>query len=777
MHEQTQVKRALGTRLAEVRQHVEQGWQHGRTAIARHVCQAFGLHDAAGRPQVAGCLKALRGLEQQGQLTLPPRRRPYGGTPQPRRLEAPVPAASGVPPQVEQVQGLQLVRVDSEAHYRLWNELLCREHPRGAGPLVGRQVRYLLASAHGYLGAVGFSAAALQLRARDAWIGWEAAQRQAHLDQVVGLSRLLIRPQVECANLASKALALACAALPDDFAQRYGYRPWLLESFVDAQHELGTCYQAANWIRVGTTCGRGRNAPSQRPTGSSKDIYLYVVDPRLRDYLGLPAPVRYPPLGVEEGLEMEDWAAAELAGAPLGDARLQRRLISIVQRQASAPASPFVDTVRGDRAAVAGYYRFIDAPDDSAIDMEAILQPHRERTLRRMHSQAEVLCLHDTTDLNYATLEACTGLGVIGTNQTRTQTHGLRLHTSFAVTVEEGLPLGVVAAQCYAPSGRDPDLPKPDPRQVPIEEKETYRWITALHTCTGLTAGLEGTRVIHVMDREADFFELFDAWREGGRDALLVRARHNRRTDSGVPLFDLVAHSPVRAELIVHIPRKSPRRKKGSTAAQPARAKRRAVLSVRYSKTCLQPPEEGPNRDKAPVPVCIVHVQEERPPADGSKAIEWFLLTTLAVDTSVAAEHVFHCYTKRWRIEEWHRVLKTSCRAEAPAHRDAEGLRRVLAMNMVIAWRILLLMLLGRELPQLSPQVVFSDVEIEVLDRIARYFGWASPHCLADYMVLTARLGGYLQRKHDGPPGAEVLARGMTDLMALCLGYVLAQLE
>lgn len=776
MHEQNQVVRVLDGRLGEVCELVSSRPALGRTELARELCAAFGLRDVRGRPQVSGCLKALRGLERQGQLVLPARNRVYDGVRGWRRLASAVPLPAAVPPQVELVEGLELVLVTAEAEYRLWNELMLREHPLGERPLVGRQLRYLLVSSSGYLGAVGFAAAALQLRDRDRWIGWDRAQRQAHLDYVVCLSRLLIRPGVACANLASKALSLAVGVVADDFAQRYGYRPWLLESFVSAEQQ-GSCYRAANWIRVGATCGRGRQDQHHQATGAVKDIYLYVLEPQFRDYLGLSVPCPYPPLTVDAGLAATAWATHEFGGAPLGDERLGKRLITIAADKAQAPAQSYLDTVHGDRAAVAGYYRLIEGTDNNQIEMAAMLQPHQQRTLQRMHSRATVLCLHDTTDLNYATLAACEGLGVIGSNQTTTQTQGLRLHTSMAVTLEEGLPLGVIAAECYAPELHDPAVPARPSHRVPLEEKETYRWRHALRTCTALTAALDGTEVIHVMDREADFFELFDGWREDGRDHLIIRAKHNRQTATGIRLFDAVAQTPVQARLIVDIPRKSPRQKKGKTAAQPARDKRRAELLVRYTATEVRPSSRSLSRNHPPVPAWLVHLQEATPPADGSKTIEWFLLTTLPVDTPEVAEKVFRSYAKRWRIEEWHRILKTTCRAEKPAHRDAEALRRLLAVNMVIAWRIALMTLLGRELPDLPPQFLFSDDEIEVLRRVSKYFRWVAPKSLNDHIITTARLGGYQQRKNDGPPGAEVLAKGLTELAGITLGFLIARRE
>ncbi len=138
------------------------------------------------------------------------------------------------------------------------------EHPLQDCRLVGRQLRYLIGSEHGWLGAVGFGSCALRLRARDQWIGWDSSTRKRFQERVINMTRFLIRPQVHCQNLASRVLSLCVERVAEDFAARYGFEPWLLESFVDTAQYVGTCYQAANWLPIGTTAGLGRNAHDDR---------------------------------------------------------------------------------------------------------------------------------------------------------------------------------------------------------------------------------------------------------------------------------------------------------------------------------------------------------------------------------------------------------------------------------------------------------------------------------------------------------------------------------
>ena len=209
MHEQNQIGSTLASAdgTARLKDLLAQAGSVSRTEVGRRVCELFGFHDALGRPQLAGCMKALRRLEADRRIELPAPRHARRRC-RPRRLGRPVPQPAGVPERVDLVQALAVVEVTGDDQRRLWNELVASEHPRGAAHHVGAQLRYLLVSEHGVLGALGFAASALALAARDAFIGWDAELRSRQLHRVLALSRFLIRPSVRCQNLASKALGL-----------------------------------------------------------------------------------------------------------------------------------------------------------------------------------------------------------------------------------------------------------------------------------------------------------------------------------------------------------------------------------------------------------------------------------------------------------------------------------------------------------------------------------------------------------------------------------------
>ena len=739
-----------------------------RTALADRQCDDFGFVDVRGQRQRSTCLKVLRTLADRGRVVLPaPLTQP--GPSSPRRLTEPVPAPQQVPDTAGQIRGLALVVVDTDAHMRIWNELMLTEHPRGAGPLVGRQLRYLVDSEHGWLGGLALASAALQLQDRDRWIGWDVETRRAQLDRVVGLSRLLIRPSVRCQNLASRVLGLAMQQLPADFEARYGYQPWLVETFVDTSHVSGTCFRAANWIRVGATQGRGRQDLARQSDETVKDIYVYPLVADFRQRLGLPAHSGRGPLPIGAGLEADTWADQEFGGAPLGDRRLSRRLVRSAQVLAEHPGRALSGVKQGDWAMVKGYYRMIDQPDDAAVTLEHILQPHREQTVRRLQDQRTVLCIQDGTDLDYNGLAECEGLGVIGKNQTGAQSRGLHLHSTLAVGTD-GVPLGVLRAQCWAPTPR----PEEDQRaafQIPIQEKETFCWIRGLRDCRQVAVQTPHTRLVMVADREADLFELFDEWRQDPTVDLLVRASHNRRTGEAHKLFDAVRATGPRLHLELAIGRQSARPKRSKQKARPARKERIAQVVVRYKQVDLKPPHYLKIKD--PVSMWAVLVTEEDAP-QGVTPIEWQLLTTRPIDAPEQAEQALAWYCLRWRIEDWTRVLKSGCQVEELQHQTGERLRRALAINAVVAWRIMLMTLLGRETPELPADLLFSDLELKVIEAYANTRkDLPAPTSLANAIFVVAKLGGYLGRKKDPPPGHQLMWQGYIQLRAMCIGFSL----
>ena len=558
-------------------------------------------------------------------------------------------------------------------------------------------------------------------------------------------------------------------ALREDFEALYGYRPWLLETFVDEREHTGASLRAANWVRVGETCGRGRQDRAHAAPETRKAVYLYELEPAWRERLCVPAPGGAP-LAPGEGLDAGSWAANEFGGAPLGDARLSARLLESAHHMALSPMRAITGAANGARAVVKGHYRLIDQPAESEVTVEHILAPHRARTLRRMQSESTVLCVQDTTTLSFTRRGQTQGLGVIGSNQTGALARGLHLHTTLAVS-PEGVPLGVLRAGFDAPAPPDPEANAPKAR----EEKKSFRWIEGLRECAHAAQSLPQTRVVCTMDREGDFCDLFVEHRAHAPHVeLLVRAKVNRvlgndttpKGDKVVRrLFDEVRNAPARGACTVEVSRQSARVKASKQAPKSKRPARLAETTLRYEPVALPCP------GAAPVELWMVHAREECPPAK-TEPLEWFLLTTVPVTRPDDAQRMLQWYALRWRIEDYFRILKSGCKVEELQHHSAERLERAIAIKMVVGWRIQLMVRLGREVPELPAEVLLSDIELRVLTTFARSRNLAPPQHLGEAVELLARLGGWLGHTRD-PPGAQLLWHGYTQLAAMTFAFEL----
>jgi len=714
MQTRSQIKRRLttpeGIAQAEAILADARANNHTRSYAVNAVCEAFGFVNNQGKNRSSGCIAALVDMERNGLVKMPA---PAAQTrPRTRKTPAPAPLVN-FPDDVHDLSEVCVSLVGGDEDYLLHRQVLEHEHPLGANRLYGRQLRYLIHADGQLVGAIAFSSSARHMEDRDRWIGWDSQLRQAQLNRVVCMSRFLIRPTTSCRNLASKALSIVERRFAEDYANRYSIEPLLLESFVNLDTHDGATYRAANWTKVGKTKGRGRQDRGQKHELSIKAIYVRPLVDDFRKRLGVPENKGPDALAATDGLESDGWAEAELGEAKLPNRHLTKRLIQIATDQAEAPGASFSAMSGGNWSRTKACYRFFEQPIKPDMSMEAILESHRNRTIRRMQSEKVVLCIQDGSDLNYATLDACEGLGPIGTNQTGASALGLHLHSTLAVNTD-GVPLGVLKADC------NPSEPAPPKGPRPKEDRKSHVWIRHHRDLTNIGKEIPNTQLVNVLDREADFFDLFDEQRSLGRVDLLVRAKHNRKLkDEDTKLFNAIADAPVAAIATVSVPRRSARSKQSGSKGVSKRLARTATIEIRHRAVTIAPSSESTAQ---PVQITIIQAHEVNPP-ENADPLNWYLLTTLPVKDEADALRCVHWYCLRWRIEDWHRVLKSGCRIESLTLRHAERLRRAIAINMIIAWRIMALTLIGRSTPDLPADVLFSHIELKVLEAVSKKKG------------------------------------------------------
>lgn len=439
----------------------------------------------------------------------------------------------------------------------------------------------------------------------------------------------------------------------------------------------------------------------------------------------------------------EEWAVEEFAEVDLRDERLNKRCQEIARalgEQTSAPINQACEDWADTKAA----YRFFD---NKKVSSEKITQPHRQRTIERMKAHELVLAIQDTIFFNYTHHPKTAGLGEIGNK--RQNQRGFGMHSTIAVT-PGGMPLGMLTQAFFTrPTGEPAHTPS-EVRQLPIEEKESYRWIEAFEQTLVLTP--TETEVVTVCDREADIYEMFVVAQEKNA-SILVRANVDRclaDQEEINKLWQKVEQQPVWGELSVEI-----------TGNQKRKA-RQATVSVRFAPVKLKPPWRPDKKKLPPVTLNAILVCEDNPPADIDDPIEWLLLTNTPVADFEAAVKVVGWYCCRWQIEIFHKIIKSGCTVEDCRLETAARLQNYIALMCVIAWRLHWITYLNRATPDAPCTLALNTVEWQALYmRIHRSAMLPDqPPTIHQAVRWIAQLGGFLGRKSDGEPGITVIWRG-----------------
>jgi len=445
------------------------------------------------------------------------------------------------------------------------------------------------------------------------------------------------------------------------------------------------------------------------------------------------------------------WVDDELAGVDLNDTRLEERLKTLVEQFSDNPGGSIPD-VCGDWAGTKAAYRFFDNPK---VSHAAIMDSHREACVKRIEGEERVLVLQDTTTLNFSHHPATTGLGPLENPKQR----GMLVHTSMAVSTA-GVPLGILDQKVWV---RDPaEVGQRHRRKArPIEEKESFKWLTGLAQSTRDLPGQ--VCVITVADREADVYELFQA---AGEDTqYVVRAAWNRRLVGDEPdyLWEAVRRAPVAGTMAVEVGRSK------------ERAPREALVSLRFTQVALRPPRRSSGQPPlVPLMVTIIEALEEDPPP-GEAPLHWLLLTNLPVVTFEDAAQCVRWYALRWLVERFHYVLKSGCRLEDRQLATADRLDRLLAVFSIVAWRLLWLTYQARVTTDAPCTVALETHEWQALYAFIHRSPAppTEPPSLAQAVLWIARLGGFLNRKSDASPGVKVLWRGWRRLQDIADTWLL----
>lgn len=401
-------------------------------------------------------------------------------------------------------------------------------------------------------------------------------------------------------------------------------------------------------------------------------------------------------------------------------------------------------------------YRFFD---NDKVTEEKIQEPHYRATKARTQPYPVILAVQDTTQLNFTHHPATKDLGCLNT----TDQQGFFYHPTLLVSPEK-VPLGIIDHQVWK---RQPEEfgKRHQRRQKSIDEKESKKWLHSLRKTAHCQQEVPEVRLVNVADREADVYDYFQLAQENYID-ILVRAAWNRRIEQSEGyLWEHMAQVPVCQTITITVPRKG------------RMPQREAVLSIRFSQVDLRPPRyRSHDRKLQAIPIWVVYAHEEAPP-EGSEAISWMLLTTVAVHASQEAIERINWYTCRWQIELLFKILKSICNIEQLQLETIDRLRRCLALYAVIAWRVLFLTMQSRSMPDISCDILLEEEEWQALYCYIHQTPTPPPEppTLLEATRMIARLGGFLGRKNDGHPGATTVWRGLQRLADLVAAWSLGR--
>lgn len=457
---------------------------------------------------------------------------------------------------------------------------------------------------------------------------------------------------------------------------------------------------------------------------------------------------------------MFDSLREEVQCADLGDKRLNDRL-GLVAEELGANPNLSIPAATDSRKEMEGAYRFFD---NNKVTPDKILQSHYDATKKRISQTDFALLVQDTTEVNLTRpSQQVEGAGPMDSEARR----GVFLHQMQAFTLS-GLPLGMSWQTTWVRDEIETTLSRQEKQQkrshIPIEEKESLRWLEGVRAAAGVAADCPDTTCVCVGDSESDIYEIFSEPRETDNFHLLVRACQTRATvDEGDGTSNWLAKARQTECLSTCNVNVSARTAQIAPSHQGKRSRPRdariAQVEVRATTVKMRPPWRH-DRKLPEVTLNIVLVEETAPP-DGCDAIQWLLVTTLPIDELEDVQRIVTAYCVRWQIEVYFRTLKSGCRIQKRLFETLPRLQNCIAVYSIVAWRVMHLCYLGRECPDMSCETVFSPCEWKAVYIVVNdEEPPATPPTLNEMIRMIASLGGYVLRKSTNP-GTQTLWIGL----------------
>lgn len=451
----------------------------------------------------------------------------------------------------------------------------------------------------------------------------------------------------------------------------------------------------------------------------------------------------------KETRDAGQWCNREFSSLDLGDQRLNKRLVTTAERLLACPEASINQVCMGWSETKAAYRLF----DNDQVSSQKILLAHQKQAGERFFQENVVLAIQDTT---YFKFDALVDNRRYQQRKRFEGMHGIVMHHSIGVS-PNGVTLGILSQELYDRNIGSFRNDHYEHQKIPIEEKESFRWIKALRACHDIGKP-KGIKFVTICDRESDIYEfLQEAYILD--EPYVIRAAKDRclwngksRNEPSEKIWKKVEKTRVKGQLKVNVSR------------QQNRKEREATVNVRFAPLTLRPPQRkagAQSEDLFPLEVYGILVREQRPPK-GETPIEWFLLTNLKIKNFDGAVEKIRWYEKRWTIESYHKVMKSGFKVEKSQLQSVDRLNRYITLISILAVRVQAMTYLARLHPESTCEALLTKDEWQALDcKINRKpQPQRRPPTLETAVLWIAILGGYLNRNSDPPPGSMIIWRG-----------------
>ena len=753
--------------------------------IARRICEHFGFKDSNGNLQDKTCLKALEKLASEGKIALPKGTHQTSKTPKPVCLEEKLPLPINMPKSVEEIENFNIKLVETKEELHTWNTIFTECGGTNSNITIGKTRKYLISCDNFMYGCISFGSSAINSENRDNWIGWDKEIKGKYRNLLCGMN-IFIRPNVKIKGLEEKALNLVMKVFPKDYENRYDEKILLVERFVKrsdiSRREI---MEKCNWNYAGSidtewmynyrefdpnkkVFTRGLYEFDNNLKFIGENIpYIYVLNENFREIMEIPSINGLGKRELTDHVNEDNWAETEIGENRFGDKRLIKSSISILDQLFKKITNNVCEASQGIKKIRDQVYNFIsdktriyknkktDRTNDTRKSFRTIMHKHVVQTLRRCkNEEGPVIFSSDTKTIAYNTHPDCDGLRTVSKNGKNSSTIGLKLHHTIACSIDKTI-LGEVSA--YFISEKDESLNGvPDPYLHPTE-KESFKWVCSLYDVSEYCKKMNIKNGVYVADRECPSRFFFYCQRELECIDVVIKSKGDINVaDTGCSIEKHMLNQDVKSIITVHIDKQNRRTNGSQRECKKARIERDAKFEVRFGTVEITPPTYADNKENIKLN-CVYLTEIDQP--KGEEKIKLCLLTTLKVETIEDVLKITKIYTVRWVIEELHRIFETTCNIDEFLNDSAERIKRLIGFYMIISWRIMLMLQLGRKDNNIPADIVLQEDKYDVLEVVAKSNYNQNITNISDANNVIGKIGGYTDQANS-PLGYEVFARG-----------------